>query len=282
VNPVLAGVALAVAGGAVIAVSARTRPTALVGLAIMLGAAPFLSDPLPGVSTLAARVVGAALAAYLLRAADAASEIGRHFARSGTGPASETARGGSRLGWPAEALFAVAAALIGIAVASNFRLIGPAGDEGGLLAQATPAALAAAAGFAAIVVGIVPAFAGRGALRMTIGALVLLQGVLLVRAGLAGAPSDLEQLGGVALLVAVAAAGSVLTGLVDDRRPVEPVSSGGAPEVPSARGRIVSERLLARRRRPLAGRGTLDGAEAGRAGEAPSDRTAADLDGGPG
>jgi hypothetical protein len=281
----LAGVALAVAGGAVIAVSARTRPAALVGLAIMLGAAPFLGDPLPGLSTLAARVVGAALAAYLLRAADAASEVERQFTRSGGGPAADGARGGSRLGWPAEACFALAAALIGIAVASNLRLVGaPAlgDDAGGLMAQLTPAALATAAGLAAIAVGIVPAFAGGNALRTTIGALVLLQGVLLVRAGLAGAPSDLEQLGGVALLVAVAAAGSFLTGLVDDRRPAEPAISGLLPDVPPAQGRIVSERLLARRRRPLAGHEEPPGAWGGRSEELASSESDANLDGGPG
>ncbi len=207
-NPLLVGVALAVTAGAVTAVSARDARAALVGTALALGAAPFLSDPLPQLSTLATRVVGAALAAYLLRAAVAAP----------LGPATSRPRGapgGSRLGWPAEALLAAAAWVVGVNLAAGLATLGPAGAAapgGDLVAMLTPAAMATAAGLASMVVAIVPAFAGRDALRTGIGALVLLQGVLLLGTGVAGAPGDLEQLAGVTLLVATASAVAWLIG----------------------------------------------------------------------
>lgn len=204
-NPVLIGVALVVTGGAVTAISARETRTALVGLAVVLGITPFLSDPLPAVSTLAARVVGGALAAYLLRAAS-------------SGPPSVPARGtrrpdGSLIGWPADMLFAAAAWVVGIAVASGLATLVPGGPPTGptdLAGMFTPAAVTTAAGLASMVVAIVPALAGRGAFRTAIGSLVLVQGVLLTRLGVAGPPSDLEQLGGVGLLIAIAVAGAWL------------------------------------------------------------------------
>jgi hypothetical protein len=205
VNPVLVGVALAVTAGAVIAISAREARTALVGLAIVLGIAPFLSDPLPEVSTLAARVVGGALAAYLLRAAISGSP-----APPVRGPRLPN---GSRIGWPADLLFAAAAWVVGIAVASGLATLlpsGPARVPTDLVGSLTPAAVTTAAGLASIVISVVPAFAGRGAFRTAVGSLVLVQGVLLFRLGVAGPPSDLEQLGGVGLLIAIAVAGAWL------------------------------------------------------------------------
>jgi len=209
VNPILAGIALAVTAGAVIAISAREARAGLVGLAIALGAAPFLADPLPQVSTLALRVIGAALAAYLLRAA-VATVPGLTAGRWG-----EPTRGGSRLGWPAEALMAIAAWIVGVGISARLEALSPTGPgnpAGDVLGLLTPAALATSVGLASIVVGLVPAFAARDALRTAIGALILIQGLFLVRIGVAGAPSDLEQLAGVALLVAAAVGGGVLVG----------------------------------------------------------------------
>jgi hypothetical protein len=160
VNPVLAGVALAVTVGAVTAISAREPRTALLGLAVVLGISPFLSDPLPAVSTL---------------------------------------------------LFAVAAWIVGVAVATVLATLSPTGPvtrPTGFLDSLSPSAVTTAAGLASMVVAAVPAFAGRDALRTTIGSLVLVQGVLLFRVGIAGPPGDLEQLGSVGLLLAIAVAGA--------------------------------------------------------------------------
>ncbi len=206
-NPVLAGVALAVTVGAVTAISAREARTALVGLAVVLGIAPFLSDPLPAVTTLATRVVGGALAAYLLRAA-----ISGAPALPARGP---RLPGGSRIGWPAELLFAMAAWIVGLAVASGLATLSPSGPAtvpDDLLGSLSPAAVATAAGLASMVMAVVPAFAGRDALRTVTGSLVLVQGILLFRVGIAGPPGDLEQLGGVGLLIAIAVAGAWLIG----------------------------------------------------------------------
>ena len=205
-NPVLAVVALAVTLGAVAAVSAREARTALVGLALTLGIAPFLGDPLPHVSTLATRVVAAALTAYLLRAAVEASPPAavRHPSQPG----------GSRIGWPAELLIAAAAWIVAVNLTDGLASLqpgGPAASSGGL-ALLTPDAVTAAAGLASMIVGLAPALAGRGALRTAIGSLVLVQGVLLFRIGVADAPGDLEQLGGVMLLLAIGVAGAWLIG----------------------------------------------------------------------
>src|SRR5436305_13265323 len=66
VNPALAGVALAVVVGGLIAGSARHARTAVLGLLIVLVATPFVAEPLPGMAPLAARILGAVLGAYVL------------------------------------------------------------------------------------------------------------------------------------------------------------------------------------------------------------------------
>ena len=60
-NPALAGVALAITIGAIVAVSVRDARTAILGLAVLLIGSPFLADPLADTLGLAARVVGAVL-----------------------------------------------------------------------------------------------------------------------------------------------------------------------------------------------------------------------------
>ncbi len=231
-NPILLGVALAVTAGSVTAISARDGRTALVGLAIALGVAPFLGDPLPQVATMAARVVGAALTAYLLRAAIAAAP-----AAPARGPRPPS---GSRIGWPAEALLAAAAWIVAVSLARGLADLAPSGPGAAstdVIGYFTPAAVAAAAGLASMSVAIVPAFAGRDALGTTIGSLVLIQGVLLFRIGVAGPPGDLEQLGGVMLLLAIGVAGAWLIGAEGRRtlaRPegLEMATTSGADEAP--------------------------------------------------
>ena len=203
-SPALAGVALAVTAGAVIAASSREARAALIGLALVLGLGPFLTDPLPGPAVLGARVVTGILVVYLLRAVSAGSD----------------GRPASRIGWPAEAVLALAAALAGIAVATGLGSIQPDGPGGGEapgpLAALTPSAIALGAGFASLVVGLAPAFLGRHALRAGIGLLLVVQGIVLARTGLAGPPGELEQLGIDALVLAVGAACGLMV-LLDQR-----------------------------------------------------------------
>lgn len=197
-NPALAGVALAVTAGAVIAASSREARAALVGLVLTLGLGPFLADPLPGPAVAGARVVTGILVAYLLWAVSAGDEV----------------RGlGSRIGWPAETFLALGVAIAGVAMASGLETLAPGGPGrpgGGPLDALTPAALALGAGLASLVVGLAPALVGRHALRTAIGLLLVVQGVVLARTGIAGPPGELEQLGIDALVLAVGASAALI------------------------------------------------------------------------
>ena len=169
-NPALAGVALAVVFGAVIAASARNARTALFGLLVALLGAAFIAAPLPDTLGLAGRLVGAVLGGYLLWI------VGR-----GTDTRTDPRTGGSRLGWPTEVLIAAAAATVGF-------------GSHGLGAPATGPAAAQSAGFALAALAIAPIVNGRDTLRVGIGLNVLVVGAVLVRTGLGGTPEPLEQL----------------------------------------------------------------------------------------
>jgi hypothetical protein len=186
VNPALAGVALAVALGAVVAVSARNARAAVLGLVLAMIGAAFLADPLPDSLGLAGRLVGAVLAGYLLWIA-------------GRDPDAWT--GGSRLGWPAELLVGGAAAVAGYA-------------SHGLGAPAAGPVVAATAGFALAALAVAPVLNGRDVLRIGLGLGLLVTGAVLVRTSLGGTPAPLEQLviaglgailGGVTAALAIAA-----------------------------------------------------------------------------
>lgn len=209
-SPILLGVAFAVTAGAVVAVSARDARVALVGLAVAMMAAPFLTDPLPPVSTLALRVVGAALAAYVVRAALNPAAQSSDFRRQVAGG------GGSRAGWPTEALLATAAWIVGMSVSTQLEALNPGGpgvSGTDLVGALNSASMTTSVGLAAIVIAIAPALRARDGFRTTVGLLILIQGVLLLRTGVAGTPTDLEQLAGVALMVTAAITGSILIGL---------------------------------------------------------------------
>ena len=165
-NPALVGVALAVVIGALVAGSARTARTAILGLVATLVAASVLVDPLPDSLALAARLVAAILAGYLLWVAT-------------RGPRLRT--GGSLVGWPTDAFLAAVAAVVGY-------------GSHGLGAPAAGPALASAAGFALAALALVPIATGRDVLRVGIGLGLLISGALLVRTGLGGTPDALEEL----------------------------------------------------------------------------------------
>ena len=108
----LIAIVLAVGVGAVVAVSARDPGAAAIGLTVALVAATLLADPLPGAAVLAVRVIGALLAATLVRSAITSSP-----------------HQPSRLGWAAEALLGTAGAIAGLGLAAG--LAAAAGAVGG-------------------------------------------------------------------------------------------------------------------------------------------------------
>lgn len=185
-NPAVAGVALAVVLGAVVATSARNARTAVLGLILAMIGAAFVTGPSPDSIGLAGRLVGAVLAGYLLWIA---------------GRDTDARTGGSRLGWPAELLIAGAAAAVGY-------------GSHGLGAPAAGPVLASVAGFALAALSVAPVVNGRDVLRIGLGLSLLVTGAVLIRTGLGGTPAPLEQLaiaglvavlGGVTAAIAVAA-----------------------------------------------------------------------------
>lgn len=196
-TPILVTAAIAVVAGAVVAVSARDVRLVLVGLAVCLLVAPLVADPLPDVSPLVARAAASLLALEILNLAIRDRE---HALR------------GSLLGWPAKACAAGAAAIAGYAVVNGITPDAQVLREIGS-ASVTPVPMARAAGFALLALCAAPVLAGRDPLRMSIGGLLLLTGGELVRTGVVGPATGLEQLavGGVAIALAVAF-GALVTG----------------------------------------------------------------------
>jgi hypothetical protein len=182
VNPALAGLACVVVAGAVVAVSARETRAALLGLLVALLASSFIADPLPGPLPIAARLAAAALGCRLIAIAI-------------RGEVEQT--GGTRLGWPVEALAAAAAGIVGF-------------GTHGLGAPGAGPPEAQAAGFAVGVLAGAPLVTGRDVFRLGIGAILLLAGALLAREGLGGTPSDLEQLVTSGLVVGLGGAVGVI------------------------------------------------------------------------
>jgi hypothetical protein len=186
VNLGLAAVAVAIVAGGVIAVSAREARVGVLGLTLCAVTVPLMGGALPEPLPLAARLVAAILAGYLLWMAVRRQPVTR----------------GSTLGWPVEALLATAAGVAG------FAALGFAGPAGG-----PPEAEATAFALAALAIG--PLLVGRDILRLAIG---LVLGVLagsVGRVALMGSPSPLEQLVLAGLTVAVAgAAGTIARGSI--------------------------------------------------------------------
>ena len=181
-NPVLALTTLAVVAGAVVAISSRDPRGTVLGLAVVFIGSAVVAEPVPAPLGLAARFVGAILAADLLWI------VTRD--RPGTGATHATTEG-SRIGWPAEALTAIAALVVGYAAH-------------GLGAPAMGPALASAAGFAVAAVALTPMLTGRDVIRVGLGCLLLVDAGLLVRGALGGTPGDFEQLITSATLVVLA------------------------------------------------------------------------------
>lgn len=189
-NPILAGIAIVVAAGTVVTVASRDARMTLLGLAVVLIGSAVLADPVPAPLGLAARFVGAILATYLLWV------VARDHPRSGTAAVST---GGSRIGYPAEALLAAAALVVGFAAH-------------GLGAPALGSPFASAAGFAVAALAIAPTVTGRDVLRVGLGSLLLVDAGFLVRAALGGTPGEFEQLITTGTLVVLAGTVATLAG----------------------------------------------------------------------
>lgn len=181
-NPALAGVAIAVIVGAVMAGSARNARTAVLGLVVTMVGAPLVADPPAAPLGLAARLVGAVLAGYLLWVA--ARDI-------------RLRTGGSLVGWPTDAFLAIAGAIVGY-------------GSHGLGAPAAGPPIASAAGFALAALSVLPVVNGRDVMRIGLGLGLLLGGALLVRTGLGGTPDALEELLTAGLVAALGGAVAVL------------------------------------------------------------------------
>lgn len=185
-NPALVGVALAVVIGAVLAGSARNARTAILGLVVMLLAAPLLADPLAAPLGLAARLIGAVLAGYLLWIAARGRQIRTD---------------GSLVGWPTDISIAIAAGVVGYG--SHGLGMTPEGPQ-----------LAAAGGLALAALAVLPVVNGRDVLRIGLGLQMLLGAAILLRTSLGGTPDAMEQvfigglvatLGGAIAILAAAA-----------------------------------------------------------------------------
>ena len=166
-NPALAGIAAIAIGGAILAVAAREPRATILGLLVVLLAAPLIASPWPGPLPILARIAAALLATRFLVVGlrDAGDLLGE----------------GSRIGWPAEALAAIAAAVAGF-------------GGHGLGAAGLGPPEAQAAGFALIALAAAPLVTARDVLRLGVGSVLLVQGALLVRGALDAPPTDGEHL----------------------------------------------------------------------------------------
>ena len=209
-NLALVAIVLAVAAGAVLAVSTRDGAASAIGLAFALLGAALLSDPLPSPAVLGVRVVAALLVATMIRSTMRVAP-----------------RQPSPVGWPSEAFLATAGAIAGLglavglasaAAAAGGQSVGLPGigepgstspvEPGG--AAVTSMALITAAGTSLLVLGAAPLVHGRPGTRRAVGLVLVTQAVLLLRIGVAGPAVELEEIAREALLVVAGATGAAL------------------------------------------------------------------------
>jgi hypothetical protein len=199
---ITAALAVVVIGGAVAAVGAREHRVALLGLLVSLCGSPFLADPIPDARGVAARIAGAALAAYLLVMAT------RDDAQ---------APGAAPISWPVALLIGTTAAIAAAAAVSGSSLPG-GGSSGAGLPEPVGAPLAApplfvpaaAAGAALLVLGATPMTMTSEPLRLATGLVLATAGTALALAAVSGPGSPLTDLCLAVLLAAIAWAGGLL------------------------------------------------------------------------
>ena len=209
-NLALAAVAAIAIGGAVVAASARDPRATVLGLLVVLLAAPLLADPPPGPLPSLARLAGALLAARLLT----------------IGVRGEPTTIGTTIGWPAEACIAIAAAVAGY-------------GAHGLGAPGLGPAEAQAAGFALGALAIAPLLSGRDVLRLGVGAILLVQAALLVAQALDRPATDGEHIVLAVLTIALGGAVGVIAAAARAGGGLAAVEPGGPAD---GRGRDGRER----------------------------------------
>ncbi len=213
--------ALVVLAGAVVAVTDRDGRVVVLGLTVAVVVAP-LVGPLPSSLSMAARTIGAVMAAYLLWT------VARH------GPVRSA---GSAIGITAEGVAALAAFVVGWWLAPIDPLLGPSAAQG--------------AGFSLIVLAILP-MTGRDILRVGVGVTLLALGGSLLLAAWAGAASPLAHFTMAILLVAIAGAVAVLIGYLPEPPAEEEVEE--APEESAADAPAASAESVAAETKPARGR----------------------------
>jgi hypothetical protein len=189
VTPVLVALAVLVALGGVVAVSAREPRFAVLGVIIVLVGGAYVADPVPGLVGLGARLAGAVLAGYLLWVA----------LRRAPAPTA-----GWHVGWPGAAALAAVAFVAGWFAAGELATaLGATVAEGPstaavatALVDGSPVARAAlAAAFALVALGAAPVLVARDVLRLGVGLLLLISAAGLVGNALAPGDDPAIQLG---------------------------------------------------------------------------------------
>jgi len=174
VTPAIILLAVVVTAAAVIATSAREPRFAALGMIVALVGAAYVTEPLPGLVALAARLAGSALGGYLV-----------WVALRGAPPPTA----GWRVGWPGAAAVAIVAFAIGWLAAGSIATglaaatgSGPSVGAAAALAAGSPvprAALGAALALTALAAA--PVLIGRDILRLGLGLLLLLAAAGLLR-----------------------------------------------------------------------------------------------------
>lgn len=204
-TPALLVIAVLVATGAVVAVSAREPRFAALGVIVALVGSGYLSDPLPGTAALGARLVGSVLAAYLVWVALRRAPV----------PTS-----GSSMGWQGATAIAIVAFLAGWlgggSVAASLVMPTPegptlVGPTTGLATGSLVARAALADGFVLVALAAGPVLIARDVLRLGLGLLLLVAAAGLFHDALAGASDDVVEL---AIAVVIAAGGAGVAGTV--------------------------------------------------------------------
>jgi hypothetical protein len=196
--PLAAG--LVVVAAAAVAVTLTDGRAVAAGLLVALAVSPFATEPLPGPLEIAARLVAALLAAYVL-----------WIVMKGGGVNSE----GSAIGVAAELAVAAAAYTAGWWVEPVRPLQAPVAEQ--------------ATGFALVALAILP-LAGSNVLRAGIGVMLIALGASLVMQTWLGPAPALAQLALTALLLAIPAALSLLVDPDDAVAKVVPAVEKSRPE----------------------------------------------------
>lgn len=227
-NPAVAALAVGAVAGGVLAVSSRDVRTVVLGLLVVLAAAPLIADPWPSPLAALARIAAALLAVRLV-------VVGVRGLGSTIG---------TPIGWPAAAVLAAAAAVAGF------------GSHGLGAAPLGPAA-AQAVGFGLIALAVAPLVLARDVLRLGVAAVLLINGAQLVRVALDRPMTDADHLVAALLAVglggavAVIAAAAVAAGGLEAAAAERP-GRGRAPRMPDAH-RIEEPDAGRRARRPRPG-----------------------------